>query len=47
MMVFTGFGDESILQCAAKSGSKGVFEAVLASLVEQLTREEASTLLTG
>ena len=43
IMVSTGVGDESILQCAAESGSKGVFEAVLASLVEQLTREEAST----
>lgn len=43
MMVSTGIGDESILQCAAESGSKGVFVTVLAALVEQLAREEAST----
>lgn len=43
MMVPTGIGDESILQCAAESGSKGVFVTVLAALAEQLAREEAST----
>lgn len=42
MIMSTGLDAESILHVAAKSGSKGVFEAVLAFLVEHLTREEAS-----